>query len=210
MTTTTKRKVPKGRKGAPTPRRPQRYGPHRSGIRWGTVAITALSVGLVVLGFVLAGRSGSPPATLSGALAPDFSLPTTDGGTERLVDHRGHPMLLYFNEGIGCDACFYQMVEIEKEATQLDDRGLMVMPIVMNAPDDTVRELDRFGLTTPFLSDEDGSVSKAYDVLGKGHHAGLPGHSFLLVDPQGAIEWRKDYSVMFVPVADLLAEIDAA
>ena len=51
-------------------------------------------------------------------------------------------------------------------------------------PDQILRDMELNGVATPFLLD-DGTVSDAYDTLGKGMHAGLPGHSFVLIDAEG-------------------------
>jgi peroxiredoxin len=59
----------------------------------------------------------------------------------------------------------------------------------------------------PLLSDSDASVSQAYDVLGRGMHADKPGHTFILIDRQGVIQWREDYSEMYVPTEDVLKAV---
>jgi hypothetical protein len=51
------------------------------------------------------------------------------------------------------------------------------------------------------------SPLRAYDVLGLGMHADMPGHTFILVDRHGVIRWRHDYTTMFVPPEKLLKEI---
>jgi peroxiredoxin len=158
--------------------------------------------GATVLAFVLAAilavRADKPTETNLGSSAPPFELASTDGTTVSLADHRGHDVLLYFSEGVGCDACFYQQAKIEAEQQRFTDAGLTVIPVVVNPAGDVRRELDRFGLTTPFLIDPDRSVSAAYDTIGRGHHADLPGHSFVLVDGEGNMRWRMDEPSMFV------------
>lgn len=143
----------------------------------------------------------------AGSTAPAFTLASTNGGTASLADFRGQDVLLYFNEGVGCDSCFYQMAELEKSAAKLSASGLSVVPIVVNPPDQVIAEMARFGLTTPFLIDTDTSVSNAYGVVGTGMHADLPGHSFVLVDGSGRIAWRGDYPSMFVTADQLLSDI---
>ena len=77
----------------------------------------------------------------------------------------------------------------------------------MNPLDETQSEVQRFGLTTPFLIDSDGSVSKAYDMFGKGMHANLPGHGFVLIDGSGNIRWEKEYPSMYASTGDILNAI---
>lgn len=150
------------------------------------------------------GRSTSPEA---GGAAPGFRLASTDGGTASLADYRGEPVLLYFNEGVGCDACFLQTAALEADPA-FTGVELTLLPIVMNQAGDVQSELERFGVRTPYLSDPDGSVSRAYDTLGRGHHANLPGHTFVLVGPDGQVRWRGDYPGMWVEPSELVGSID--
>lgn len=76
--------------------------------------------------------------------------------------------------------------------------------------EDAAKRLD---ITTPFLSDEDSSVSAAYGVLQWAMPSGEPGHTFVLVDEEGVVRWVKDYGapenggLMYVDVAELRAEL---
>ena len=142
-----------------------------------------------------------------GSQASAFTLPSTGGGSVSLADFQGKDVLLYFSEGVGCDTCFYQMRDLEQNASKLSADGLTVLPIVVNPADQVRSELNRFGLTTPFLIDADETVSDAYGVLGTGMHENLPGHSFILVDGSGKIAWRGDYPSMFVKTEQLLSDI---
>lgn len=145
-----------------------------------------------------------------GGKAPAFTLASTAGRDVSLSDLRGQDVLLYFSEGVGCDSCFYQMAELEDEAATLSASGLSVVPIVVNPADQVIAEMNRFGLTTPFLIDTDRTVSNAYGAVGTGMHADLPGHSFVLVDGSGRIAWRGDYPSMFVSTDQLLSDIGSA
>jgi peroxiredoxin len=167
-----------------------------------------LGVLAIVVGMLYFGRSVSTTKTTGiGTEAPAFTLSSTDGRSVSLSDYGGRDVLLYFNEGVGCDACFYQMAELEKSGRQLAAKGLTVLPIVVNPAGDVRQEIARFGLRTPFLIDADQRVSNAYGVVGTGMHANLPGHSFVLVDGSGRIRWRGDFPSMFVSTNQLLADM---
>ena len=140
----------------------------------------------------------------SGEAAPGFTLPSTTGQTVSLDDYRGSPVILYFNEGAGCGSCTQQMAEIEKNPG-FADAGIVVLPIVMNTATQIQVDLDRFGVSTPYLLD-DGTVSRAYGTLDKGMHAGLPGHGFVLVDGEGVQRWQGNYPSMWLDPGDLLRE----
>ena len=167
--------------------------------------VTALAVVAVIAGMLLTSQTTS--ATTSNT-APDFTMPTTSDSTVTLSKLRGKPVLLYFNEGAGCGACIMQMGEIEKKKADFDAIGITVLPIVMNSRADITADMARYGVTTPFLLD-DGSTSKAYGTLGKGMHADLPGHSFVLIDAAGVQRWYGEYPSMWLEPKDLLAEIDS-
>lgn len=194
----------------PTSRQRRRSRSHNARIHhrrwWGWVALAAV-VAVAVALVLAAGRSSTTDAV--GAPAPRFTMPSTDGRTVSLDDYRGRDVLLYFNEGVGCDVCFDQVVQIER-AGVFDGTDLTLLPIVVNDLDSVQAELERFGIETPFLIDPTKEFAAAYRTLGTGHHADLPGHSFVLVDGRGRIAWRGDYPSMWVDPTDLARDVAAA
>lgn len=177
--------------------------------RWLAAGIAVVLV--VVVGYALwsARPTSSDGATSADtyAKAPDFTLTTTAGKSITLSSLRGHPVLLYFSEGAGCGACSQQMTAIEQNPG-FAAAGVTVLPIVMNTAEQIIPDLEAYGVKTPFLLD-DGKVSKAYGVLGKGMHAGLPGHGFVLVDAAGNQRWQAEYPSMWIDPKDLLKEVKA-
>ncbi len=173
-----------------------------------TPAVVVLAVaGLGLLLYVGGREREAEGAGGANGTAPAFTLASTSGGSVSLADYAGENVLLYFNEGVGCDACFYQMVELERHSDRFTKAGIEVVPIVANPMATVIPELQRFGLSTPYLIDRSTSVSQAYGMIGHGMHAGLPGHGFVLVDRQGEIRWTEEYPSMFVSAEDLLAAL---
>ncbi len=159
----------------------------------------------VVLAFVALGGGEDPSVTETGRPAPDFVLPTTVGTEVSLADVLGDgDALLYFSMGVGCDACFAQIPEIEDA---LAARGITLVPIMVNPPEEVAREAHRFAIDVPILIDADRRVSRAYGMIGVYGHADRPAHSFALVTRAGVVTWVKHYSTMFVPEEDLLADL---
>lgn len=163
------------------------------------VGVAVAGVALVVAG-LLASR---PTNSTDVRVAPDFTLPTSAGGTVSLSDYRGQNVILYFSEGAGCQSCLVQMAEIEKDRQDFAAKGITVLPIVMNSKEQITADMATNGVTTPFLLD-DGSVSTAYDTIGKGMHGNLPGHSFVLIDSQGRQRWYGEYPSMWLSPTELL------
>ena len=199
--------------GRPTPevrrtgRHPGAVDEHAAGrrrrrVRLGWVAGTLLVVALIAA-MALTSR---PASTSSAAPAPDFTLTSTSGARVSLADLRGHNVLLYFNEGAGCQSCLVQMAAIEARSAELADLDLTVLPIVMNTREQITPDMAANGVTTPFLLD-DGSVSQAYGTLGRGMHAGLPGHSFVLIDASGVKRWYGEYPSMWLAPDELFATV---
>jgi len=127
------------------------------------------------------------------------------GRAVSLSSLRSSPVLLYFSEGAGCDACLLQMNLIEKDPA-FAAAGITVLPIVMNTAAQISAEMTRLEVKTPFLLDN-GTVSQAYGTLGKGMHQGLPGHGFVLVDAKGIQKWAGEYPSMYLAPETLMNEI---
>lgn len=176
-------------------------GRRRLRIMIGTAS--ALALVAAVTAMMLTSRPESSDAIRT---APEFTLTDTGGSEHTLAQHRGENVLLYFSEGAGCQSCIVQMGEIEKQAAAFEKLDVTVLPIVMNTREQITADMTANGVTTPFLLD-DSTVSEAYGTLGKGMHAGLPGHSFVLIDRQGRQRWYGEYPSMWLAPQDLLDEI---
>lgn len=198
MTNTTRRQELHARQRAAAEAQ-QRRRLLRRWFSWGAVVAAIAVIAAMLL------TSQTTSATTS-TLAADFTMPTTSDTSVTLSKLRGKPVLLYFSEGAGCGACLMQMSEIEKKQADFDALGIRVLPIVMNSKADIKSDMVRYGVKTPFLID-DGTASKAYGVLGKGMHAELPGHSFVLIDSAGVQRWYGEYPSMWLEPSKLLDEI---
>lgn len=173
-------------------------------LRWLLLAVPVVALAAAIATSVALDREGQ---FVDGArAAPGFTLPTTAGGTlsldEVLADGDA---LLYFSMGIGCDPCFAQIPEIEDALTE---RGIELVSIKVQPAEALAREAARFGIERPLLVDEDRTVSEAYGMLGQFGHGSVPSHSFAYVSSEGTIEAVRHYPVMFVPLEQLLADLD--
>lgn len=130
-----------------------------------------------------------PPAVAAiGKPAPAFSLPSTEGKTVSLADHRGKTVVLeWFNPD--CPFVKYAHGPGGPLATQPKEaqaHGTVWLAINSGAPGKEGAGLDRnvaaraeYAMTYPVLLDEGGQVGKAYGAKTTPH--------MYVVDPQGAL-----------------------
>jgi peroxiredoxin len=73
-----------------------------------------------------------------------------------------------------------------------------------------------WGVTTPFLVDDDKSMSETYGVMQWATPGGEPSHTFVLIGSDGIVRWIQDYGApanggrMYVPLDELVGEIEGA
>lgn len=190
--------------------------PTTSGWRFKRViAITAVAV--VALGAIYWGNTrpaagkykfqvGQPAV---GQAAPPIKL-----GTFNLGGLRGQSVLLYFQEGLMCEPCWDQIKEVESHANDFKALGIdQIVSITTDPADLLAKKTATLKLRTPVLSDPDLAVSKSYGANKYGMMGeDRDGHSFVLVGPDGQIQWRADYGgepdyTMFLPAKNLVADI---
>ncbi len=151
-----------------------------------------------------------------GAEAPDFALPSS-AGPFRLSDQRGKNVLLYFHEGLMCAPCWKQIDDIEADLAKFRELGVDEIAAISIDPADAQQQRAQLrGISFAVLADTNLDVSRLYDALSYGMMGGTrPGHTFVLVGPDGNIRWRADYGgppdfTMYVPNATVLAELRRA
>ena len=125
---------------------------------------------------------------------------------------RGRNTLLFFSEGVMCQACFEQIRDIEGVGAELEERGIGLVSITPDSEAVLREAVSQYGISTPMISDEDRDMSMAFDTLGRGMHSDTPGHAFVLVDESGTVVWQRDYwldpyRTMYVEPATLLADL---
>jgi len=197
---------------------------------WLLALVVALAVGGLAVIYRTSSTSGAPAATRYdvgapgiGALAPDFTLPNatrTPAGAPaspiRLSEYRGKTVLLYFHEGLGCQPCWDQIRDLQKNPAVLAALGVDQLLTITSGPADLItQKMSDEGLSAPALADTNLQVSTQYEANRFGMMGtSRDGHSFILVGPDGRIEWRADYGgppkfTMYVPVDQLAADLHA-
>jgi len=127
---------------------------------------------------------------------------------------RGRRTLLFFSEGVMCQACFVQIRDLEDVRARLEKIGISLVSITPDSAEELRQAIDQFEISTPMISDEDLDMSTAFDTLGRGMHSNTPGHAFVLLDKTGRVVWQRDYwlepyRTMYVDPERLLTDIAA-
>ncbi|APX00511.1 peroxiredoxin family protein [Arthrobacter sp. QXT-31] len=202
--------------------------PKRRGLLWGGIAASIVAVLAAVILLI---TTNQPPATTGGpaqssaagyaigspgpgAQAPGFSLPSTSGSTVKLSDYRGKSVLLYFHEGLGCQPCWDQIRDLDAARPQLKAAGIDQLLTITSGPVNLIaQKMDDDNLSAIALADTRLDISRTYEANKYGMMGdSRNGHSFILVGPDGTIQWRADYGgapdyTMYVPVNKLLSDL---
>ena len=188
--------------------------------RSGYAAVGIIAVALVMVAALSGGGGGHSEGASSaaaggatvGSTAPAFTL--TDVVSNRRVSRGslvGQKTLLFFSEGVGCQACMVQIADLQRSHA-LRSAGVRLVSVTTDAPGDLAQAAKQYGIRTPLLADSTGAMSAAYGMLGHGGmgHPTQDGHAFMLLDPRGKILWHQAYQEMFVPSGRLMSDMRGA
>lgn len=141
--------------------------------------------------------------TDEGDAAPDFLLQTLDGGTLRLSDLRGSPVLVNFWAS-WCTPCRQEMPEIVRAYNARRDEGLVVVGVNLQENTGQVRSFaEDFGMEFPVVIDRTGQVAEGWRIGGP--IEGIPSSYFL--DARGVVRKRVFGPMTEETLADALASI---
>ncbi|MFC1994739.1 redoxin domain-containing protein [Chloroflexota bacterium] len=130
-----------------------------------TIVLCALIFACAALpacGQTAPGTTAPRIAPEGGALAPDFTLPTLDGGTATLSDLQGRPVLLNFWAS-WCPPCRAEMPYLQSVWEKSKDGDLVMLAINKGEQKQKVRDfVTSLGYTFPIGLDTDTLVAHAY------------------------------------------------
>ena len=165
--------------------------------RWGVILVWGLLLGLLaILGLGLI-RSQQGPVGV-GAMVPDFTLTTFDGGTIDIRELRGQVVVINFWAS-WCKPCEQEAAELEQAYQQYKDQGVAFLGVdYVDTDREAMAYLKKFGITYPNGPDLGTRISQAFRIRG------VPETYF--VDRSGKLAFFQ-YGP-FTSIEDIKAQID--
>lgn len=127
----------------------------------------------------------------AGDPAPDFTLPTHDGGTFTLSKHRGNNVIVYFYPAAMTPGCTTQACDFRDNHARTNAAGYTVVGISPDSPERLATFAAREQLNFPLLSDPEHTAMTAYAVWGEKKMYGKTSigviRSTFVVGPEGEL-----------------------
>ncbi len=145
-----------------------------------------------------------------GDKAPPFSLKTESGSTVSLNSLKGNQVVLYFYPKDDTPGCTKEACAFRDSIKPIERADAVVLGVSMDNADSHTKFIKKYGLPFTLLCDEDGTVSKTYDVYRKKSMYGRTywgiERSTFIIDEAGRLKaiFRK------VKVDGHVAEVQAA
>jgi thioredoxin-dependent peroxiredoxin len=100
----------------------------------------------------------------AGEPAPDFTLPSSAGGTVSLADLRGQRVIVYFYPKDDTPGCTAEACGFRDAWPELQEAGVVVLGISKDGTRSHEKFARKYGLPFTLLSDEDHAVAERYGV----------------------------------------------
>ena len=132
-----------------------------------------------------------------GDKAPDFELPSDEGGDIRLSDLKGRIVVLYFYPKDDTSGCTSEAKAFTAAAAEFEAAGAVVVGVSRDTVKSHGRFRQKYGLGVRLGSDAEGATTEAYGVwveksmYGR-KYMGIERATFL-IDREGVVRkvWRK-------------------
>ncbi len=133
--------------------------------------------------------TGGPKSTApSGPQAPDFTLPSLEGGDVRLSDYLGKNVILLDFWSTTCAPCMVEMPHLVDLYKQHKDKGFIVLAISLDGPESRAQVSNVVHdkeMTFPVLLDEETTVVARYNPKRELPFAVLIGKDGTIVHKRG-------------------------
>ncbi|GEL94752.1 thioredoxin-dependent thiol peroxidase [Cellulomonas composti] len=107
------------------------------------------------------------PRLAVGDTAPDFTLPTADGGSLTLSDLRDRRTIVYFYPAAGTPGCTKEACDFRDSLASLQGAGFAVVGVSPDPVDKLARFAADEHLTFPLVSDESRTVLQEWGAWGE-------------------------------------------
>ncbi len=139
-----------------------------------------------------------------GALAPDFTLPSTQGEITLSKQLAAGSVLLVFYPGDDTPVCTKQLCDYRDNLETFGDLGVQVLGINPQSLSSHERFADKRDLPFPLLSDSDKSICRAYGAIGL---LGMTRRALVLIGTDGRVRWQRSDLPIFHRSAAELREV---
>ncbi|MBI5135155.1 redoxin domain-containing protein [Candidatus Uhrbacteria bacterium] len=149
---------------------------------------------------------------LVGKSVPAFSFLDKNGKEYSNTNLKGKNIILFFNEGLMCyPACWEQIVQLASDRRLNTDNTVVLSVVVDSAKDwqSAVQKMPELAKATVVFDTSKQSSSK-FGVLttpSSMHFGSLPGHSYVVVDPEGIVRHVYDDPRMAIHNDQLVAAL---
>ncbi|MEY2497213.1 MAG: thioredoxin-dependent peroxiredoxin [Verrucomicrobiota bacterium] len=142
-------------------------------------------VSAIALTGVLGADTQTPPTV--GQTAPDFSLPSVEGGLVSLKDYKGKWVVLYFYPKDFTSGCTLEAHNFERDLTQYQSQSAVILGVSA----DTVQSHKDFctkeGLNFKLLADPELKATTQYGSAIANNGVKMAARNTFLIDPDGKI-----------------------
>jgi len=119
-----------------------------------------------------------------GQAAPDFSLPSQEGGNVSLKDFKGKWVVLYFYPKDMTQGCTIEAHNFQQDLPKYDQKQAAIVGVSVDSVDSHKEFCTKESLTFKLLSDTD---KKMVDQYGSLNARGMASRNTFLIDPSGKI-----------------------
>lgn len=103
-----------------------------------------------------------------GDFAPELVLTTSTGEKLNLASlYKNQALVIIFYRGYWCPSCSRYLSEFSDRSTELETAGAKLLAITPETYENTRTTADKTGINFTIISDPDGAVMQAFDVLFK-------------------------------------------
>ena len=96
--------------------------------------------------------------------APDFELPSSDGGTVRLSSKRGSQVVLYFYPQDDTPGCTREACSFRDNLPKFEGLDAVVLGVSKDSAESHRKFIDKYSLNFTLLSDGDLKAHRLYDT----------------------------------------------